>query len=96
MTANIVGTIAILPHSSREQRRNHRAADDSSLDSWLASLVSGPQAAGDDEPVLLRLVACTRLSRFSAMDDFSGAMIRADLVRLVDDLDAEYDRLVAI
>ena len=93
-TANIVGTIALLPGASAA-RWSCQAADDSSLESMLASLVVGPLVPQHAQPPL-RLVASTRLSRFSMTEDHPGVMIRADVARLGADLDAEYDRLVAI
>jgi len=96
MTGKVVGTIAMLPSLSIDHGRLHHAADDSSLDSVLASLAHLPSLADEDEPAAVRLVASARLSRFSGIDDFAGATIRADLARLVEDLEAEYDRLTAI
>jgi hypothetical protein len=93
-SANIVGTIALQPKHSSDRQFLCRAADDSSLDSLLESLALLPSLACD-EPAPVRLVASARLSRF-AMDDLAGVTIRADLARLVDDLEVEYDRLAAL
>ena len=93
-TANIVGTIALAPRASAP-RWTCEPADDSSLESLLANLVCGPLLPESDRPAL-RLVASTRLSRFSVLEDQTAALIRADVGRLSADLAAEYDRLVAI
>ncbi|MDX1945072.1 MAG: hypothetical protein SFU86_06670 [Pirellulaceae bacterium] len=64
------------------------ATDDSSLGALLCSLAHAPALAAEDAPVL---VASTR---WLAPDDGPPtATIRADLARLLDDLQDQYDQL---
>ena len=88
----IVGTITMEPRMSIDKGRLAAPlADDSTLDALLASLAQCPSLADADQ--WPRLVACTRLSRFIGPDAVAGENIRADLARLVEDLENEYERL---
>jgi hypothetical protein len=86
-TSPIIGTITMQPRLAMGDER----PDDSSLGALLASLAHCPSLAEADE--WPRLVACTRLCRFTGPNDVAGEAIRADLARLVEDLESEYERL---
>ena len=92
-TSPVIGTIAIQPRHGLGGALLPLEADDSSLEALLTSLVqSASHAEGrGDSPV--HLVASGRLSRFSFGEESDSELIRADLARLVEDLEAEYDRL---
>jgi hypothetical protein len=94
-TSPIVGTITMEPRLSIDVGR-HAAplADDSTLDALLTSLAQCPSLADADQRP--RLVACTRLCRFFGSEAVAGEDIRADLARLVEDLESEYERLAAV
>lgn len=89
-TSSIVGTIAMLsaPRHEASRTRGSIAADDSSLDSLLASLAhcSSLVAAQEGGPLV---VVSTRLSRLAG-GETAGDILRADLARLLDDLEEEY------
>ena len=86
----VIGTIAMQPRHGLGLLPLE--ADDSSLQALLTSLVQGSAvSAAGDAPV--RLVASGRFSRFAFGDTGEADLIRADLARLVEDLEAEYDRL---
>jgi hypothetical protein len=93
-TSPIVGTITMEPRLSiTEGRLPAPLADDSTLEALLASFAHSPSLANADAGP--RLVACTRLCRFAGPDDIGSEAIRADLARLVEDLESEYERLAA-
>lgn len=86
----IVGTIAMQPAPVLAAGGRCRLADDSSLAGLLASLahctslkLQGGQPAS--------LVASTRLSRYAPADDGGYDAIRADVARLRDELEQEYE-----
>ncbi len=67
-----------------------RLADDSSLGSLLTSLAHcGSLDMIDSEPA--SLVASTRLSRYAPLREDGYDAIRADLARLMIDLEQEYE-----
>jgi hypothetical protein len=99
-TSPVIGTIAIKPRSDSAGAQRSAAgdphlpleADDSSLESLLASLVRGPTLASlHDRPACF--IASGRLSRFALLEMGDHDAVRADVTRLCDDLEAEYDRL---
>lgn len=91
-TSPIVGTITMEPRLSIDEGRLAAPlADDSTLDALLTSLAQCPSLADADQ--WPRLVACTRLCRFIGSEAVAGEVIRADLARLVEDLESEYERL---
>jgi hypothetical protein len=91
-TSPVIGTIAIHPCSAAGEPRLCVDVDDSSLEALLASLVHGPSLATlHDRPACF--IASGRLSRFGLLDLGDHDTVRADLTRLCDDLQAEYDRL---
>jgi hypothetical protein len=92
-TSPVIGTIALLPRSVAGDAHLPREADDSSLEALLASLVQCQTLSegGCDGPV--RLIASGRLSRFAFGDASDCDLIRADLARLFEDLESEYNRL---
>jgi len=92
-TSKVIGTIAVQPRSGAGDARLPREADDSSLEALLASLVQCPTLAEGEGGGPLRLIASGRLSRFAFGAATDTVTIRADLARLVEDLDAEYDQL---
>jgi hypothetical protein len=70
-------------------------ADDSTLDALFHEFAHEPQlieAAEADPP---RLVAAARLSGYRVGSDATQTLVRADLARLLDDLQAEYEDLAA-
>ena len=99
-TSPIVGTITMEPRLSIDEGRLAAPlADDSTLDALLTSLAQCPSLAGPslaDADQWPRLVACTRLCRFIGSEAVAGEDIRADLARLVEDLESEYERLAAV
>ena len=90
-TSPVIGTIALLPRSGAGDAP--READDSSLEALLASLVHCQTLADGDGSGPARLIASGRLSRFVFGEASDSVTIRADLARLVEDLESEYDRL---
>jgi len=92
-TSPVIGTIALLPRSVAGDAHQPREADDSSLEALLASLVQCQTLADGDGDGRVRLIASGRLSRFAFGDISDNDIIRADLARLVEDLESEYDRL---
>jgi|GEM_PF-6956509 hypothetical protein len=99
-TSPVIGTIAIEPRSDFVGAQRSAAgdgqvtfeADDSSLEAFLASLVRGPSLASlHDRPACF--IARGRLSRFGLLELGNHDAVQADLTRLCDDLEAEYDRL---
>lgn len=84
----VVGTIRIEPLVDGSAAR---AADDSSLGTLLADFAHRESLAEEQRPI--RLIAAGRLSRSSAGPETQA--VRADLVRLIEDLEAEYDELQA-
>jgi len=92
-TSPVIGTIAM--HASRTpgDARLSLEADDSSLEALLASLIQGSSPAAHGDSAQVRLIASGRLSRFMIGNNEDGDTIRADLSRLTEDLEAEYDRL---
>jgi len=91
-TSPVIGTIALVPRSGAGDAHLPREADDSSLEALLASLVQC-QTLADGDGGSVRLIASGRLSRFAFADTSDNDIIRADLARLVEDLESEYDRL---
>lgn len=85
----VVGTIHIEPLVQRSPRRAS-PADDSTLGALLSELAHCERLEGE-EPV--RLVASARLSCFGIGPERANVSVRADLVRLLEDLQAEYDEL---
>jgi len=92
-TSQVIGTIALLRRSGAGDAHLPCEADDSSLEALLASLVQCPTLSEGEGGGPLRLIASGRLSRFAFSDATDTVTIRADLARLVEDLDAEYDQL---
>jgi hypothetical protein len=92
-TSPVIGTIAMQPRSAEGDAHLTREADDSSLEALLTSLVQCQTLANGEGDGPVRLIASGRLSRFAFADTSDNDIIRADLARLVDDLEAEYDRL---
>lgn len=84
----VVGTIQIEPLGDD---RRECEADDSSLGQLLHELAHRERLDDGDRPI--RFVAATRLSRYGVGDDYGHAVVRADLARLLVDLQAEYDEL---
>lgn len=80
-----IGAITVEP---REDNRWAAAADDSSLGALLASLAHLPTLDDLAGPML---VASTRWTCLP--DDEAGETVRADLARLLDDLQDQYDQL---
>jgi hypothetical protein len=85
----VVGTICIEPEPGGAAFAGS-AADDSTLGTLLAEFAHRDTLDGE-EPI--RLIAAGRLSRFGLGPDHAQAVVRADLARLLLDLDAEYDEL---
>ena len=83
---SLVGTIRIDSHPHESTRL---ADDDSTLALLLDALAHSERLADEDQP--LRLVAATRLSCCSFGPGHSS--VRADLARLLEDLQTEYDEL---
>jgi hypothetical protein len=83
----VIGTIHIEPLADDGGRL--RSADDSTLGSLLAEFAHR-ECLADLEPPR-RLIAAGRLSRFGIGPEFSQSVVRADLARLLDDLQAEFD-----
>lgn len=92
-TRRVIGTIAVQPRSGTGDAQLPCEADDSSLEALLTSLVQCQTLgeSGGDGP--LRLIASGRLSRFAFGEAGDNITIRADLARLVEDLESEYERL---
>jgi hypothetical protein len=90
----IVGTIAMEPESVLSAADRLERPDDSTLAQLLASLARCASLNGsvaelaDERPT--RLVASARLSRLPPADGDSYHTIRADVARLVDELEDEY------
>jgi hypothetical protein len=89
----VIGTIHIEPLADDAPGRL-READDSTLGSLLAEFAHR-ECLADLEPPR-RLIAAGRLSRFGIGPEFSQSVVRADLARLLDDLQAEYDELESL
>jgi hypothetical protein len=89
---SIVGTIRVEP-ARRHSRVRSRLADDSSLASLLSSLAHCPTLDGDGQ--VTRLVASVRIGRFLADDEPAGEAIFADVARLADELDRQYELVSA-
>jgi hypothetical protein len=85
---SIVGTIRVAP-ARRHSRVRPRRADDSSLASLLASLAHCPTLAGDRDAT--RLVASARIGRFLPPGEPVCEAVDADVARLADELEREYD-----
>ena len=85
----IVGTIVVEPAALGLSRRWPRLADDSSLASLLASLAHCPTLASEGKPT--RLVASARFGRYAPEDETAYEAIEADVARLADELDREYE-----
>jgi hypothetical protein len=87
---SVVGSIRIEPLPEADSR-----SDDASLGQLLGSLAQ-QRILGDwsDRPGLpARLVSSRRIS--ACLPAATGGVMRADLARLLDDLQAEYDQLEA-
>ncbi|MEX2173450.1 MAG: hypothetical protein WD872_03755 [Pirellulaceae bacterium] len=87
----VIGTIAMRSDEATPASRAGTGADDSSLGSLLASLAHCSSLA-DDELTQVRLVASTRLCRYLPGDE-AHTTVRADLARLVEDLEREVEAL---
>ena len=83
---SVVGTIRI---DSLLDEPARLAGDDSTLALLLGEFAHSERLAEEDQP--LRLVAAARLSVSDCGP--SQASVRADLARLLDDLQREYDEL---
>jgi hypothetical protein len=88
----VIGTIRIeAPGADGRSASRH---DDSTLELLLGAFATGESLGdmplGDEVP--LRLIACTRLSR-SSFHEHTAALVKANLTRLLVDLQAEYDRI---
>jgi hypothetical protein len=88
----VIGTIRIEP-LPYDAAFTGGAADDSTLGTLLAEFANRDKLDGCDEPI--RLIAAGRLSRLGLGADQAQAVVRADLARLLLDLEAEYDELEA-
>jgi len=86
----VVGTIRIEPLVDAVAGPAS-AADDSALERLLSELAHRERLEDGERPI--RLIAAARLSRYGFGADQSQAVVRADLVRLLADLEAEYDDL---
>jgi hypothetical protein len=88
----VIGTIRIEAPGADSRSPSH--CDDSTLELLLGAFAGsdslGDMPLGDEVP--LRLIACTRLSR-SSFHDHRATAVKANLSRLLVDLQAEYDRL---
>lgn len=76
-----------------------RPRDDATLESWFEHIavnaIPAVEGCGRSRPDAAYPVLCAS-GRFSREIDFSGSnSVRADLGRLVEDLQIEYERLVA-
>lgn len=101
--STITGLISVQPLLEDKDDCILPIADDSSLGLLLQSLahlpsLSGESHAGGDYPsasASLRIVASTRWTRAISDDENSAPQeaIRADLARLIADLEDEYERL---
>ncbi len=92
-TSPVIGTIAIQPRSATSGPCLTPEADDSSLAALLASLVRGPLPVVHEDDAPASLFAYGRFSRFGFSASPEGDFAQADLLRLEDDLNAEYQRL---
>lgn len=88
----VVGTIRIEPLVDGVAAPA-AAADDSALGNLLSELAHRERLGDGERPI--RLIAAARLSRCGFRPEQSQAVVRADLVRLIEDLEAEYDELQA-
>jgi hypothetical protein len=88
----VVGTIRIEPLVD-DVAGPAAAADDSALGQLLSEFAHRERLAEGERPI--RLIAAARLSRCGFGTDQTQAVVRADLVRLIEDLEAEYDELQA-
>jgi hypothetical protein len=86
----VVGTISIEPLVDAVTGPAS-AAYDSALEHLLSELAHRERLADGDRPI--RLIAAARLSRCGFGPDQTQAVVRADLARLLADLEAEYDDL---
>ena len=85
----VVGTIRIEPLVD-DVAGPASAADDSALELLLSELAHRERLEDGERPI--RLFAAARL-RCGFGPDQTQAVVRADLVRLIEDLEAEYDEL---
>jgi hypothetical protein len=85
---SVVGKIRIEPMLDAGSR-----SDDSSLGLLLGSLAHQQMLSEwkDRAPRPIRLVSTRRIS--GSLSEETGGAVRADLARLLDDLQAEYDQL---
>jgi hypothetical protein len=88
----VVGTISIEPLPF-DAAFAGGAADDSTLGTLFAEFAHRDTLDGGEEPI--RLIAAGRLSRFGLGADQAQSVVRADLARLLLDLETEYDELEA-
>jgi hypothetical protein len=92
----IIGTITVAPACKLPGLGRPQPTDDTSLGSLLASLSRLPELTAQ-EPVEVirtpRMLTHTRWQRADASDDESGGNLRADLVQLLADLEAEYEAI---
>jgi hypothetical protein len=86
--SSVVGTIRIEPLADEPARV---AGHDSTLGLLLETFAHSQTLGDDAEP--LRLVAAARLSCCGCGPTQAQASVRADLARLLVDLQAEYDEL---
>lgn len=103
--STITGLISIQPLLEDTDDHNLPIADDSSLGLLLQSLAHLTSLSGDgvadgdydSSPGSFRIVACTRWTRAISSDEITAPQeaIRADLARLIADLEDEYERLQA-
>jgi hypothetical protein len=86
----VVGTIDIDPFASGASRARRGTAD-STLGLLLHELAHCDRLDDDDQPI--RLIAAARLSRCGLAGEIGQSVVWADLARLVEDLESEYDEL---
>jgi hypothetical protein len=86
----VVGTIQFDPLASGAANAR-RGTDDSTLGLLFDELAHCERLDDGDQPI--RLIAAGRLSRCGLAGEMGQAVVWADLARLVDDLEAEYDEI---
>ena len=86
----VIGTICIDPLPG-DTGCTGDPADDSTLGLVLAELAHRETLYGDEPPI--RLIAAGRLSRYGLDPDQTHTVVRADLARLLLELESEYGEL---